>query len=190
MLAQFGPQKVFASYGAHQIMYPVAVEMGFRGTPEQLAEPATNRHYFEKKFLRDWKASGGNIRKTLLRYNGGGDPTYPDRVLNALPRPQSTLPQPRPPREVAMQHGFTGHPETDHHITELLTNRLTEADQFLQAMGYPGLTPQEQGAVAQRMAAQAHQAVLVAKSSPQSPSQSQGVTPQMPPRLLGQGAMA
>ena len=84
-----------------------------------------------------------------------------------------------------MNHGLTGHPEADHHITELLTNRLTEADQFLQAMGYPGLNPQEQGAVAQRMASQAHQAVQAAKQQPTQPN----APPLLKPTPFGQGSL-
>ena len=84
MLTQFGPKAVYASHGAYQIMYPVAVELGFRGTPAQLAEEATNRQFFEKKFKRDYQTTGGDLSKTLLRYNGGADPTYPKRVLRCL----------------------------------------------------------------------------------------------------------
>ena len=85
MLKQFGNEAVYSSYGAHQVMYPVAVELGFTGTPEQLADPTTNRQYFEKKFLQDWTRTNGKLRKALLRYNGGRDKTYPDRVLNSQP---------------------------------------------------------------------------------------------------------
>ena len=86
MLSRYGQEKVYASYGRHQIMWPVAVELGFRGTPEELADEKTNRFYFEKKFNRDWKGSGGNLTGAFLRYNGGGNPDYPNKVIRYLPK--------------------------------------------------------------------------------------------------------
>jgi len=84
MVRRFGNRGVYASYGAHQVMLPTAVELGFTGTPQQLADPVVNRRYFEKKFLRDFKATKGDITRALLRYNGGGDPDYPKKVLRHL----------------------------------------------------------------------------------------------------------
>ena len=86
MLAEYGPDKVYASYGRHQVMWPVAVELGFRGTPEELADETVNRTYFDKKFMRDWKSTDGNLMETFLRYNGGGNPDYPSEVMRYLPK--------------------------------------------------------------------------------------------------------
>ena len=91
---KYGWQAVSSSYGPAQIMFPVAVEMGFHGSPEELADEAINRQFFEKKFDKDFQRTGGDIRKTLLRYNGGGNPAYPDKVMRHLPKKKvSALPQ-------------------------------------------------------------------------------------------------
>ena len=84
MTQQYSPEQLYASYGKHQLMLPVAVELGYRGTPEGLADEAVNRQFFEKKFMRDWKGSGGDLEQALLRYNGGGNPNYPNRVMRHL----------------------------------------------------------------------------------------------------------
>ncbi len=82
---KYSPQELYSSYGRYQIMYPVAVELGYRGSPADLAKEDINRLYFEKKFQRDWKSSGGDLDKAFLRYNGGGNPDYPAGVRRYLP---------------------------------------------------------------------------------------------------------
>lgn len=84
MLAKYGPEKVYASYGARQVMWPVAVELGFRGEPPELADDAINRAYFEKKFLRDWRATKGDFDTTVMRYNGN-NPDYVRQLRRYLP---------------------------------------------------------------------------------------------------------
>ena len=82
---QHGWQAVSSSYGKFQIMYPTAVELGFKGTPQQLADPVINRQLFEKKFTRDFQKTG-SLQGALLRYNGGGNPQYPSKVIKYLPK--------------------------------------------------------------------------------------------------------
>lgn len=77
---QYGWKAVSSSYGPHQIMYPVAVELGYEGSPKDLADPVVNRLFFEKKWMRDWERTGGDFDKTLLRYNGGGDKSYAKKI--------------------------------------------------------------------------------------------------------------
>ena len=84
---QYGRDAMATSYGPFQTMYRTAYEHGFRGSPEELEQPDINRQYFEKKFDKDYRATGGRVDKTLLRYNGGGDPSYPTKVMkHLLPR--------------------------------------------------------------------------------------------------------
>lgn len=145
MLKQFGPKVVYASHGPYQIMYPVAVELGFRGTPDQLAEETTNRQYFEKKFMRDYRATKGSIEKTLLRYNGGGDPTYPQRVLqhlnqSAAPvlKQHSALPTPGGAMPTLKEMQLDG-PE----VHEKIVAQVYRMDQNSQKMGLGPLSPED-----------------------------------------------
>jgi soluble lytic murein transglycosylase-like protein len=72
-----------ASFGLAQVMGAVARERGFRGLylPE-LCDPETGMLYGIKhldKFLQKY-----DLRTALLRYNGGGNPAYPDEVMKKL----------------------------------------------------------------------------------------------------------
>lgn len=135
LAAKYGWQPVSSSHGKWQIMFPTAVELGFTGSPEQLADEATNRQYFEKKFQRDYKKTG-DLRKTFLRYNGGGDPTYPDKVMRYLPKKEQQAMQ---GQKQQMSKAGSGSME----------DRLFRMEQmvrgFERGMGMPeqGLSPQE-----------------------------------------------
>src|SRR5690349_19464468 len=50
------PERVSASYGLLQILYPVAKELGYADLPEHLFAPVTGLHWGAKKLamLRDW----------------------------------------------------------------------------------------------------------------------------------------
>jgi len=78
--AQYGPLAA-CSYGLLQIMLETAVEFGFTGQPWDLFRPsvglAAGARYLAH--LRD--LHGGDMTAALLAFNGGGDPTYPQRVL-------------------------------------------------------------------------------------------------------------
>lgn len=70
------------SYGYGQLMGQTARELGFAG--ESLAElfdPETNIDLSAKLLRRLLDQSKGDREKALLRYNGGGDPGYPIKVL-------------------------------------------------------------------------------------------------------------
>lgn len=89
---------VFAcSYGLMQVMYPVALERGLDlAYPTELCDPkigleAGCRHlaFLATRVLGedgrrhpDALADPRALRTVLLLYNGGGDPNYPDRILN------------------------------------------------------------------------------------------------------------
>jgi hypothetical protein len=163
MLQQFGPNAIFSSYGDYQVMYPVAVELGFTGTPEQLADPATNRQYFEKKFLRDWQSAGGNLQKTLLRYNGGGNPEYPMKVMRNLPQRQSALPQ----------GGSTQMAEMPKTPEEAMEWRLFRADNHIKAFEQ-GLGLPSQGLQGRELASAHQQGMQLVQRVKQAVAQQQG----------------
>ena len=140
---QYGWQAVSSSYGPWQVLFPVAVELGFTGSPQQLADPAINRQYFDKKFQRDYQASGGNLAKTLLRYNGGGDPTYPQRVMkflkpSAVPPQTPSVSQPGGKMPTLDQMKLEG-PE----VHEKISQQLYRMDKNVQAMGLGPMSPED-----------------------------------------------
>lgn len=64
-------------------MLPVAWEQGYIPQyPTELLDPKTNIE-LGCKILSGHMKRLGSLRKALLRYNGGGDPRYPDRVMEA-----------------------------------------------------------------------------------------------------------
>lgn len=70
------------SFGLMQVMGQVAREFGFKGKYlTELCDPVTNLEYGCRKLVDCIKRSKGNTRLALLRFNGGGDPSYPDKVL-------------------------------------------------------------------------------------------------------------
>jgi soluble lytic murein transglycosylase-like protein len=64
------PEVVSASYGLLQVMYPVACELGFRGAPPLLFEPAIGLLYGATK-LAQLRASLGSEDAAVCAYNGG-----------------------------------------------------------------------------------------------------------------------
>lgn len=70
-----------ASFGLMQIMGATARAAGFKGVfLTQLCYPAIGIEYGCRKLAACVKAAGDE-RGGLLRYNGGGNPGYPDQVL-------------------------------------------------------------------------------------------------------------
>lgn len=65
------PRRVSSSYGLMQIMYPTAVDLGFRHDPEMLFLPGVNLDYGTKylKSLLTW--ADGNVERAVRAYNGG-----------------------------------------------------------------------------------------------------------------------
>lgn len=69
------------SYGLMQILYQTARELGFDPQfPTELCGPMGVQAGCAK-LKKCLTQSGGSVRQALLKYNGGGDPEYPDRVL-------------------------------------------------------------------------------------------------------------
>lgn len=76
------PDIYASSYGLCQVMLQTAAEHGFvYRYPGQLFDPDENLRVACKILTRIKTRTGGDVRELLLRYNGGGDPTYPDKVL-------------------------------------------------------------------------------------------------------------
>ncbi len=71
------------SYGLMQVMGQVAREYGFDGKYlTELCDPTINIDYGCRKLARCMKLTKGDVREALLKYNGGGNPKYPDLVLH------------------------------------------------------------------------------------------------------------
>jgi len=70
------------SFGLMQVMGQTAREFGFSEKwLTQLCSPEMGIEYGCRKLAACLKLENGDVRAGLLRYNGGGDPGYPDRVL-------------------------------------------------------------------------------------------------------------
>lgn len=75
------------SFGLMQVMGQTAREFGFTGQfLTELFEPETCVRFGCAKLKRELEKSGGDVRKALLGYNGGGDASYPDKVLQHYAR--------------------------------------------------------------------------------------------------------
>lgn len=57
--------------GMMQVMPPTAAMLGFKGTPEQLAEPATNIRLGVSYLADAWKRTNGDLCRTLMKYRAG-----------------------------------------------------------------------------------------------------------------------
>lgn len=79
------PDIFASSYGLMQIMFGVAYENGARVRfPTELLSPEINIPLGCKILHRKIKQSKGSIRGGLLKYNGGGDPRYPDKIFKSF----------------------------------------------------------------------------------------------------------
>ena len=73
------------SYGLMQTMGQVAREFGFQGKFLcQLCDPEISLDFGCKKLVKCLDSSNGDIEKALLSYNGGGDPNYPNAVMQLM----------------------------------------------------------------------------------------------------------
>ena len=73
------------SFGLLQIMGQVAREQGFKGEwLTQLYDPEVNLAICTKLLAKYIAQKNGDLRAGLLRYNGGGDPAYPDRIFKRI----------------------------------------------------------------------------------------------------------
>lgn len=92
--ASANPERVSASYGLMQVMFPVAKEMGFgQVDPEYLFVPAIGLEFGCRKFASVLRWAGGDIARALAAYNGGPrgnvappfrNQAYADKVLQVF----------------------------------------------------------------------------------------------------------
>lgn len=69
------------SKGLGQLMGQTARELGYIGPLSRLYEPHINITWCCKLLKRNLDKCTGDMTKALLKYNGGADPTYAERVL-------------------------------------------------------------------------------------------------------------
>lgn len=74
------------SFGLCQVLGETARELGFKESMALLFDPAVNIFLGAKKLRKCLDHEGGKVREGLLRYNGGADKAYPDRVLARQPK--------------------------------------------------------------------------------------------------------
>ena len=97
------PERVSASYGLMQVMFPVAVEHGMARTepPEYLFVPTIGLDYGCRVLAKRLEWSRGDLRSALASYNGGKsgnspgslklrNGAYADKVLAQLAKLQGT----------------------------------------------------------------------------------------------------
>jgi len=73
------------SYGLFQVMGQTARENGYQGYLTNLIDkPEDNIIIGVKIFKRFYQENNQDLQKTLLRWNGGEDPAYPQRVYDAI----------------------------------------------------------------------------------------------------------
>ncbi|HEV7674401.1 MAG TPA: lytic transglycosylase domain-containing protein [Candidatus Angelobacter sp.] len=69
------------SWGLMQLMGQSAREMGFNAKMASLCDPDTGLDWGCRHLKAKLDAHGGDVRKGLLAWNGGGNAAYPDEVL-------------------------------------------------------------------------------------------------------------
>jgi len=79
------PDLYACSFGLMQVLYQTAREHGFDPQfPTELCDPELGLDAGCAILARHLARTGGDWRTSLLRYNGGGNPKYPDDVLAKL----------------------------------------------------------------------------------------------------------
>jgi soluble lytic murein transglycosylase-like protein len=77
------------SWGLFQTMGQAAREMGFQHKfLSMLCDPDIGISVGVRKLKACLDSVGGDVKKGLLRYNGGGNSYYPDQVMNRMPKYQ------------------------------------------------------------------------------------------------------
>lgn len=83
---KYGAEAIASSYGPWQIMYPTAVQLGYKGTPSALADAKVSLPLVQKMVGNLSKKFGGDLEKVFSAYNAGegGVGTNPEYVKKAL----------------------------------------------------------------------------------------------------------
>ena len=78
--------------GLMQIRPGTAEMLGFRGSIEELAKPATNIHYGVTYLSQAWRLANGDLCRTLMKYRAGhGEEVMTPRSLNYCNRARQHL---------------------------------------------------------------------------------------------------
>jgi hypothetical protein len=78
--------------GLMQIRPGTAAMLGFRGSAEELAKPATNIHYGVTYLSQAWRLANGDLCRTLMKYRAGhGEEVMTPRSLNYCNRARKHL---------------------------------------------------------------------------------------------------
>jgi hypothetical protein len=78
--------------GLMQIRPGTAEMLGFRGSAEELAKPATNIHYGVTYLSQAWRLANGDLCRTLMKYRAGhGEEVMTQRSLNYCNRARKHL---------------------------------------------------------------------------------------------------
>lgn len=72
------------SWGLMQVMGETARESGYMGPCDQLLEPALGLEWGCRVFAKKLVAANGDAYNALLRWNGGGNPRYPQEVIDRM----------------------------------------------------------------------------------------------------------
>ena len=86
MEKKFGREAISSSYGPWQIMFPTAVEMGYKGRPEDLHDPKVSLPYVQKYLTKIQDKHGSDPKKVLSAYNAGiggvgSNPDYTEKAF-------------------------------------------------------------------------------------------------------------
>src|SRR3990167_1220429 len=91
---KYGAQAISSSYGPWQIMYPTAVQYGYKGTPSALADPKVSLPFVQKVASKLSKKFSGDIEKVFSAYNAGeggvgSNPEYVEKAMENYKRAPS-----------------------------------------------------------------------------------------------------
>ena len=91
---KWGKEAISSSYGPFQIMYPTAVQYGYKGSPADLEKPEVSLPYVQKYVNALSKKFNGNIEKIFSAYNAGekgvgSNPEYTKEAMDHYKRAPS-----------------------------------------------------------------------------------------------------
>lgn len=92
---KYGAKAISSSYGPWQIMYTTAVDMGYRGNPQDLSDPSVSLPYVLRYIDKLRERFDGDIQKVISAYNAGPggvgtNPKYTNRVMSFYQKAPST----------------------------------------------------------------------------------------------------
>jgi len=76
------------SVGLMQLMGEVAREFGYTGDLLRMTDPDTALEWGCRKLRKCFDSASNDPHQALLLYNGGGDPNYPDLVMDLVAKYQ------------------------------------------------------------------------------------------------------